>query len=222
MTQSNAPSLAAALSHDHFLIRQKVLKLFGQAFHVYDAGGNVVLYCKLKAFKLKEDISLFAGEGQQVPLMRIKGRSIIDFAAAYDVLDLTAPTSGFSSGQTLEYAAHPDGGAKIGALRRKGFSSLFRDAWEILDPGDRVIGTISEDSGLKAFVRRWVDAASMFMPQAFHAEVGGKRVFEMRQNFNPFVRKMTCDFSGDPSHTLDRRLGMAAAVLLMAVEGRQG
>ena len=153
----------------------------------------------------------------------IRARSIIDFAAAYDVLDMTAGGGeGFSPGQTLEYAAHPEGGQKIGALRRKGLRSILRDAWEIMDPADRVIGTINEDSGLKAFVRRYVDLASAVMPQAFHAEVDGHRVFEMRQNFNPFVRKMTCDFSIDPQHTLDRRLGMAAAVLLMAVEGRQG
>ena len=60
------------------------------------------------------------------------------------------------------------------------------------------------------------------MPQSFHAEVGGQRVFEMKQNFNPCVKKMVLDFSVDPRHTLDRRLGMAAAVLLMAIEGRQG
>jgi hypothetical protein len=216
--------LASALSHDQFLIRQKVFKLFGQAFHVYDPAGNVVLYCKLKAFKLREDVSLFANEGEPAPVMRIRARSIIDFAAAYDVLDMTAESgeAAFQPGQTLEYAAHPEGGHKVGALRRKGLRSILRDAWEIMDPADRVIGVINEDSGLKAFVRRYVDLASAVMPQAFHAEVDGRRVFEMRQNFNPIVRKMTCDFSMDPQHTLDRRLGIAAAVLLMAVEGRQG
>lgn len=217
-------ALASALSHERFLIRQKVFKLFGQAFHVYDGSGNVVLYCRLKAFKLREDISLFAREGEDAPVMRIRARSIIDFAAAYDVLDMTASDadSGFKAGQTLEYASHPEGGQKIGALRRKGLRSILRDAWEIMDPADRVIGVINEDSGLKAFVRRYVDLASAVMPQAFHAEIGGRRVFEMRQNFNPFVRKMACDFTMDPQHTLDRRLGVAAAVLLMAIESRQG
>jgi hypothetical protein len=217
-------ALASALSHERFLIRQKVFKLFGQAFHVYDASGNVVLFCRLKAFKLREDISLFAREGEEAPVMRIRARSIIDFAAAYDVLDMTASTAdaGFKAGQTLEYAAHPEGGHKVGALRRKGLRSILRDAWEIMDPADRVIGVINEDSGLKAFVRRYVDLASAVMPQAFHAEIDGHRVFEMRQNFNPFVRKMACDFSMDPQHALDRRLGVAAAVLLMAIESRQG
>ncbi len=219
----SVPSLSAALAHDRFLIRQKVFKLLGEAFHVYDPAGNVVLYCKLKAFKLREDISLFAGEGESLPVMKIKARHIIDWSAAYDVLDLTADASGgeaFSPGQTLQYATHPDGGVKIGALRRKGFTSLVRDAWEILGPDDRVIGTIQEDSAAKAFIRRFVDMAAAFMPQVFHAEIGGRRVMEMRQNFNPFVRKMQCEFSGG-GEGLDRRLGLAAAVLLMAIEGRQ-
>lgn len=208
-----AQSLADALSHDQFLIRQKVIKLFGGAFHVYDPAGNVVLYCKMKAFKLREDLSLFAGEDQQAPLMRIKARQIIDFGAAYDVFDLTA---------TSDSGAAGEGGAKVGALRRKGLKSMLRDSWEILDPADNLIGAITEDSAMKALVRRFVDLASAFMPQAYHAEVNGQRVLEMRQNFNPFVKKLTCDFSHDPQHQLDRRLGIAAAVLLLAVEGRQG
>ena len=203
----SATALAAALSQDQYLIRQKVIKILGNAFHVYDMAGKVVLYSKLKAFKLKEDIRLSAGEGETVPLMKIRARSIIDFGASYDVMDMT--TGG-------------EEGLKVGALRRKGLKSLLRDAWEILDAGDNVIGTIQEDSSFKAVVRRFVDYAAAFMPQSFHAEVGGQRVFEMKQNFNPCVKKMVLDFSVDPRHTLDRRLGMAAAVLLMAIEGRQG
>ena len=217
----SADSLKATLGHDRFTIRQKVFKLLGEAFHVYDPAGNLVLYCKLKAFKLKEDIRLFASEDQQVPVLAIKARRAIDFSAAYDVIDLTAD-GGSAAGGVLEYASNPDGGRKVGALRRKGMKSLLRDAWEILDAGDNVIGTISEDSGFKAFVRRFVDYAAAFMPQAFHGEVGGQRVFEFRQNFNPFVKKLECDFTMDTGRQVDRRLGVAAAVLLAAIEGRQG
>ena len=213
----SAHSLAAALGGDQYLVRAKVFKLFGAAFHVYDPAGQLLLYCKLKAFKLKEDIQLFASEEQQVPLMRIAARSVIDFSAAYDVYDLTASPS---TGDTSPLETNAPRGLKVGALRRKGFSSLLKDAWEILDERDRVIGTISEEGTIKALVRRFVDAASMFMPQKFIGEIGGRPVFEMKQNFNPFVRKLQCDFNADQG-TIDRRLGMAAAILLMAIEGRQ-
>ena len=204
-------SLAAALSHHQFTVRAKVFKLFGGAFHVYDPDGNVVLYCKMKAFKLKEDLTLYATEAMERPLMSIRARSVIDFSAAYDVFDLTAGGGGGGGGGEL----------KVGALRRKGLKSMLRDSWELLDTSDRPIGTVTEDGTFKALVRRFVEVASLLMPQAFHGEVNGRRVFEMTQNFNPFVRKLMCDFSADPQETLDRRLGMAAAILLMAIEGKQ-
>lgn len=42
-----------------------------------------------------------------------------------------------------------------------------------------------------------------------------------KQNFNPFVTKLSLDFSTDTERRLDRRLGLAAAVLLCAIEGKE-
>ena len=218
-------TLLQSLAGQRYLVRKKVFKLLGEAFHVYDEQGTLVLYCKLKAFKLREDIRLYASETEELPVLTIKARNIIDFSAAYDVIDMTVSAvdepGPFQPGQTLNYAATADGGRKVGALRRKGFSSLFRDSWEILDAGDQGLGVIREDSGVKAFVRRFIDTASTFMPQVFYGEIQGQRVFEFRQNYNPFVRKLALDFSGDAHGRLDRRLGIAAAILLAAIEGRQ-
>jgi hypothetical protein len=47
-------------------------------------------------------------------------------------------------------------------------------------------------------------------------------VCTFQQNFNPFVRKLTVDFTGDTQGRLDKRLGLAAGILLAAIEGRQG
>lgn len=43
---------------DTFLIRKKVLKIFGGSFHIYsdDSQTELLGFCRLKAFKLKEDI----------------------------------------------------------------------------------------------------------------------------------------------------------------------
>ncbi len=198
------PSLADALSHDRYLVRAKVFDLLSQKFHVYDDAETLVMFCKMKKFKLKEDIELFASEEQTVPLMRIKARSIIDFSATYDVIDLTAA------------------GGVVGSLRRKGMKSLLRDSWEMVDAQGRLVATIIEDSTMKALLRRFVDAAAMFMPQKYHGESGDQRLFDMTQNFNPFVKKLQCDFTADTGRQIDRRLGMAAAILLMAIEGKQG
>ena len=204
--QPSAPTsqLAHATAHDQFVVRAKILSFIGQKFHVYDPQDNVILFCKLKGFRLKEDIEVFAGEEQATPMLRIRARSVIDFSASYDVLDATA------------------GDVRVGTLRRKGMKSLLRDAWEMLDADEQLVATVQEDSAVKALVRRFVEVASALMPQAFHGEIDGRTVFVMRQNFNPFVRKLDCDFSMDTGGEIDRRLGLAAALLLMAIEGKQG
>jgi hypothetical protein len=43
----------------------------------------------------------------------------------------------------------------------------------------------------------------------------------LKQNFNPFSYELNVDFSMDINHRLDRRIGLAAGILLAAVEGRQ-
>lgn len=60
------------------------------------------------------------------------------------------------------------------------------------------------------------------VPQTFEGEVGGAPVLRFRQHFNPFVQKIDLDFSMDREKHLDRRLGIAAAILLCTIEGRQG
>jgi hypothetical protein len=49
----------------------------------------------------------------------------------------------------------------------------------------------------------------------------GRRVCDLRQNFNPFVYKLYVDFSENTNNALDVRLGLAMAVLLAAIEGKQ-
>ena len=183
--------------HDTYLVSKKVFKVFGGAFHIYDPLGIVAFYSKQKAFKLKEDIRVFTGEDMAEEVLHIQARQIVDFSAAYDVMDSAA-------------------GEKVGALRRRGLKSIIKDEWIILDPADNELGRIKEDS--LALLRRFL---SNLIPQKFHAEVGGITVATFKQNFNPFVLKIRLDFSMDTQGLLDRRLGIAAAVLLCAIEGRQ-
>ena len=186
-------------AHTHYVIRRKVFKIFGAAFHVYDEQGNVVFFSKMKAFKLKEDIRLFTGEDMQTEVLSIQARQIIDFGAAYDVVDSAT-------------------GSKIGALKRRGFKSILKDEWIVMDSADNEIGHIKEDSLLLALLRRFL---TNLLPQSYDVEVNGQAVARFKQHFNPFILKMSLDFSGDTSGRLDRRLGLAGAVLLGAIEGRQ-
>jgi len=200
----DGPAIAATTRYgDHFLLRRKFLKIFGQSFHVYDGNDQVCFFAKLKAFKLKEDIRIFADTDQQNELLRIQARSVIDFGATYDIID---------SAQDL----------KLGALRRKGLKSILRDSWLILDVNDEEIGTLTESgSGGLALLRRLGGFGTLIMPQTFSVEVNGQQVASFRQRRNPFIAKLDLDFSMDSQQVLDRRVGIAAAILIGAIEGRQ-
>jgi hypothetical protein len=186
-------------SETKYLVRKKVLHLFGGAFHVFDSSGqNVLFYSQMKAFKLKEDIRLFTGEDMNTEVLTIKARNILDFSAAYDVFD----------SQKKE---------KVGVLKRKGFKSMFKDEWILMDANDREIGALKEDNLAMALLRRTVG----IFPQSYHGEIHGNNVCQFKQNFNPFVMKIAVDFSDDARNQMDRRLGIASAILLCAIEGKQ-
>ena len=193
-------SMPQVFQHTNYLVRRKVFKLFGAAFHIYDPSGNVAFYSNQKAFKLKEDIRVYTGEDMQTEVLTILARQIVDFSAAYDVFD-------------------PRSNLKVGAFKRKGMKSLIKDEWIIMDAENREIGLIQEDSMLLALIRRIL---TNLIPQKYHGLVNGQQVCLFKQNFNPFVTKIQLDYSMDAQGLLDRRLGIAGAILLCAIEGKQG
>ncbi len=186
--------------HTQYTIRRKVFSFLGGQFHIFGPGGEVILYSKMKAFKLKEDIRLYTGEDMKTELLVITARKILDFSSAYDVVDATTKQ-------------------KVGALKRKGLKSIIRDEWAILDVNDQEVGMVQEDNLILALIRRYV---TPLIPQKYHGTLNGKSVCVFKQHFNPFILRITLDFSPDPDGLLDRRLGLAAAILLCAIEGRQG
>ncbi|OAS15632.1 hypothetical protein [Paenibacillus oryzisoli] len=186
-------------NHHKFVIRKQILSLVGAKIDIFDANERAILFSKMKAFKLKEDIRIYGDETMQTELISIQARSVIDFSGVFDVVDVET-------------------GQKVGSLRRKGLKSIFKDEWIIMGPNDAEIGLMKEDNSLLALLRRFL---TNLIPQHYHIEIGGTKVAEFKQNFNPFVQKLNLDFSADDKK-LDRRLGLAAAILLIAVEGNQG
>ena len=190
--------MSTAFQYNQYLLKRQVFALAGK-FRFYEPGGKLVLFSEQKMFKLREDIRVFSDESKSQEVLMIKARQFIDFSAAYDVVDSFT-------------------GQKIGALRRKGLASMLRDEWEILDVSDNVIGKLFEDSMGLALIRRFL---SNLVPQNYDITMGTDRVADLKQNFNPFTYELNLDFSMDINHRLDRRLGIAAGILLAAVEGRQ-
>ncbi len=188
--------------HSEYMIRRKILSILGAKFHVYDSNGDLIAFCKQKAFKLKEDIRIYSDESMAEEIVVIQARNIVDFGAAYDVIDSRKEE-------------------KVGALRRKGFKSLLRDSWEFLGTDDEPIARLQEDSMLLATVRRFL---SNLVPQTYHvtpldqADGEGPHLVTYKQFFNPFVYKLQVSVDRE---AVDPRLALAAGILLAAIEGRQ-
>jgi uncharacterized protein YxjI len=104
----------------------KLMALTPQIY-VRDAAGQLRMYVKQKMFKLKEQITVFADEGQTVPLYHIRADRVIDFNARYH----------FSA---------PDGRA-LGSVRRRGGRSLWRANYEVMR-GEQVIMNLREANPL--------------------------------------------------------------------------
>lgn len=185
---------------DRFIARRNFFNFLGIKCRILNEQGGLLYFVYMKAFKLKEDITVYADEQQQLGLLSIRARQIIDFSAAYDVTDLRT-------------------GERVGAMRRRGLKSMVRDEWEFLDANDGVIGNVQEDSLFLALLRRLL---ANFIPQSYTFTLGGQEVGQAHGTWNPFLIKYRVDVSRDSSRSLDRRLVVAAAVLLMTIEGKQG
>jgi hypothetical protein len=189
----------SSFQYNQYLMKRQVLALTGK-IRLYTTDERLVLYSQQKMFRLKEDIRVYADEEMSQELLTIQARNIIDFAAAYDVIDYTS-------------------NEKVGVLRRKGFRSLLRDEWEILDSQDNMLGVLREDNMTRALLRRLLLGA--LLPQDYDILIGETRVADLRQRFNLFRYEMDLDFSMDTVRRLDRRLGIASAILLGIIEGQQ-
>lgn len=181
-----------------FTLKRQIFKLVGSNFFVYDASGAQVCFVHQKGFKLKEDITVFTDEAKSQPLFAIRARQVMDFSASYDLIDLAS-------------------NAKIGVMKRKGWASIARDEWLVCDANEVQFATLIEDSLMLALVRRLLSA---LVPQNYDMLVGTQRIADFKQNFNPFSYHLNVDLSAWPVQ-FDRRIAIASAVLLAAIEGRQ-
>ena len=189
----------SAFQYDWYLLKRQILALTGK-FRFYNQQGDLLLFSQQKMFRLKEDIRVYGDESKAQELLHIQARQIIDFSAAYDVIDSTL-------------------GQKVGVLRRKGFKSMLRDEWEVLDAYEQPIGLLFEDSIALALLRRLL--LGTFLPQNYDLTIGEQRVADLRQKFTLFGYQLMLDFNMDAARKLDRRLGIAAGILLATIEGKQ-
>lgn len=177
-------------AHGTYTIVRPFFTFLGREFKVFDPGGNLVLYVRHKAFSLKDRWTIFSDPSMQTPLVAVGARQIFGVDITTDVFD--AATN-----------------APIGAARSKGFKSIVKDTWEILGPGDQVVGKFEEDSN--ALLRRFLP----LLLGKWHMEVGGREVARLEQVFRFFTKEFTLNVVPG---AVDPRLAVACALLALSRE----
>ena len=194
--------MTTPLDADRFEIEQLIRPMVN-LYRISSAGGPVA-FVRQKRMAMKEDIRFFAREDESEELFRIKARSMMEVGGRYDVT--TAD------------------GAKVGVLEKVFGKSLLRSTWRIHGENEQELAVAQERSMLWAVVRRVIDAVPYgeFVPILFHFTIDtadGRHLGDFTRAVG--VRdRYTLDLSGDPERTIDRRLALALAVALDALQSR--
>jgi uncharacterized protein YxjI len=199
-------------AHDRFVLRQRIRLVINQyEFSLPEDGdkpGEPFLFVEQKRFKFKEDIRFYTDDTKTTELFRIKARQRFDPRARYDV---TAAD-----------------GTKIGEIQKVFGKSLIRSTYQLFDASGAEVAVARERNMFVALFRRlvglvpYVGDYADWLPIAYHFDflrgeetIGthNRQLFKLRDVY-------TIDMSGDPGHTIDRRLILANAVGMDALQAR--
>ena len=199
--------------HDVFLLRQKV-QLVVNRYEFFLPGrdpgtnGDLLCFVEQKRFKFKEDIRFYVDESKQHELLAIKARQAFDPRATYDVTD--------------------GAGTKVGEIQKVFGSSLLRSTYRINDASGAEVAIVTEKSLAVALIRRLVDfvpyigSVGEWLPIPYHFvfKRGDENLGEHRRQAFKFRDTYTIDMTPDAKRTVDRRLVLAMAVGLDALQAR--
>ena len=197
-------------AHDRFLVEQLIRPMVNLyqvtplAVGETPAGGPVA-YVRQKRMAIKEDIRFFADEQESRELFRIKARSIFDIGSArYNVTD--------AQGEPIGFLQHVFG------------KSLLRSTWSVTDADGGEVMIARERSVPMAIARRVVDFVPYVggyvpIPYNFDLVMDDRVIGHMNRKFQ-FRDRYVLDLSGDHERRLDRRVAIALAIGLDALQNR--
>lgn len=181
-------------TQSHYIIKRKFFSFFERIFRVWTGDGQLIMFIKHPLLKLREEFMVYADEAQTRPLLRIKSKQVIAINFNYEITDANT-------------------GAVLGAVQKKGLSSIIRDKFILFDPNGAEIG-YAEEQGASVLRR--------FFPwlTSKHAIFGsnGLQAAWIQQKFRFFTKEFTVDLQ--PSQ-LDPQFVLAVALLALIAEARR-
>lgn len=188
---------------DAFRVAQR-FRLFGERYELSTLGadgtspGEPVARIDRAPFKARERLEAAAPDGRRVFVL--EAQQILDVGGRYVVTDAAD--------------------VRIGELRKLFVTSLVRSTWEVWDGEGALVATAQERSVALALVRRFVDVLPLPIPYHFDVDgLDGERIGTMRR-LRMIRDRYGLELPGDPDRIIDRRLGLALAVALDALQDR--
>jgi uncharacterized protein YxjI len=167
--------------------------------------GPPIAYVRQKKLAIKEDIRFYADENQTQELFRVKARSMLDMGGSrYDI---------FVEDE------------RIGMIWHKFRESLLRSTWHIGGPDEQEVALARESSTAVGIARRAIDFVPYVgefvpIPYNFEIVINGDVVGNMNRRFLRVRDQYALDLSGDRERKIDRRIAVALAVGLDALQNR--
>jgi uncharacterized protein YxjI len=195
-------------AHDAYFVDQ-LIRPIANLYRISTLGadgsspGQPLAFVRQKKLAIKEDIRFFADETEAEELFRIKARAVFEVRGRFDI---TMPE-----------------GERIGLLEKVFGISLLRSTWRIYDANEQQVALVQEKSMPIAILRRAIDLVPYgeLIPIVFQFTIlmDGREVGELRRPIglrDRYILKL----SGDPDRRIDRRVAVALAIALDALQSR--
>jgi hypothetical protein len=195
-------------AHDDYFVDQ-LIRPIANLYRISTLGpdgsspGEPLAFVRQKKLAIREDIRFFADESESEELFRIKARAVFEVRGRFD---LTTPE-----------------GERIGLLEKVFGISLLRSTWRIYDANEQQVALAQEKSMPIAILRRAIDLVPYgeLVPILFQFTIlmDGREVGELRRPIglrDRYILKL----DGDPDRRIDRRVAVALAIALDALQSR--
>jgi uncharacterized protein YxjI len=199
--------------HDRFLLRQRIRLVVNQyefslAAPEWEPEGEPFAFVHQRRFKFKEDIGFYTDDSKTQELLRIKARQRFDPRATYDV---TAAD-----------------GTKIGAIQKVFGASLLRSTYRLYDASGEEVAIARERNIAVALLRRlvgfvpYIGNYADWLPIPYHFDFlrGDTVIGTHSRQMWKFRDVYRIDMGPDSERTIDRRLILAIAVGMDALQAR--
>lgn len=182
---------------------------FSNDFVAKDANGNTIAYVKQKMFKLKEDINIYNDETKSKVNYKIKADRWLDFSAAYTFFD--------------------ENGIEFGKIARKGWRSIWKATYEIIDKNQKKQYTINEenawtkvfDSLLGEVPVLGLFTGYLFNPSYIVANMDNLPIVRIKKMPSFFGRQFEITKLGDLGEGSNERI-MLGLMMMILLERRRG